>query len=94
MKTSLINPSLNKITTNIVKRSQQSRADYLQRMSVMDTGKVSREMLSCGNLAHGVAACGQGDKDTLKSMLQSDIGIISAYNDILSAHQPYQSVLL
>jgi phosphogluconate dehydratase len=90
MKTSLINPSLNKITANIVKRSQQSRADYLQRMAAMDTGKFSREMLSCGNLAHGVAACGQGDKDTLKSMLQSDIGIISAYNDILSAHQPYQ----
>ena len=86
----MTNQALEAITTKIIERSKPSRADYLQRMSVMDSGKVSREMLSCGNLAHGVAACGQGEKDTLKSMLQSDIGIISAYNDILSAHQPYQ----
>lgn len=89
MKTFQINPTLQKITTKIVERSKSSRADYLQRMANMDTGKVSREMLSCGNLAHGVAACGKSEKDTLKSMLQADIGIISSYNDILSAHQPY-----
>jgi len=89
MKTFQINPTLQKITTKIVERSKSSRADYLQRMANMDMGKVSREMLSCGNLAHGVAACGKSEKDTLKSMLQADIGIISSYNDILSAHQPY-----
>jgi phosphogluconate dehydratase len=47
--------------------------------------------LSCGNLAHGFAACEQGDKDTLKLMNRANVAIVSAYNDMLSAHQPYAS---
>ena len=49
----------------------------------------SRGKLSCGNLAHGFAACGTGDKDSLKLMQAANIAIVTAYNDMLSAHQPY-----
>ncbi|HEA53077.1 MAG TPA: phosphogluconate dehydratase [Marinobacter antarcticus] len=48
-----------------------------------------RNTLSCGNLAHGFAACNQGDKDTLKLMNKANVAMVSAYNDMLSAHQPY-----
>ena len=48
-------------------------------------------MLSCGNLAHGFAACGSDDKADLRSMTKANIAIISSYNDMLSAHQPYEA---
>ncbi|WP_430301920.1 phosphogluconate dehydratase, partial [Pseudomonas aeruginosa] len=46
--------------------------------------------LPCGNLAHGVAACGESDKQTLRLMNQANVAIVSAYNDMLSAHQPFE----
>ena len=49
-----------------------------------------RATLSCGNLAHGIAACSPEDKQQLRMMNHANIAIVSAYNDILSAHQPYQ----
>jgi len=52
---------------------------------------VHRASLSCGNLAHGFAACGKDDKQTIKGLNHSDIAIVSAYNDMLSAHQPYET---
>ena len=60
----------------------------------IDAAKVKgpyRGMLSCGNLAHGFAACGAEDKQSLTSMTKANVGIITSYNDMLSAHQPYQS---
>lgn len=50
-----------------------------------------REQLSCGNLAHGFAACSEPDKATIKLMDASHVGIVTAFNDMLSAHQPYES---
>ena len=50
-----------------------------------------RKTLSCGNLAHGFAACGQANKDTLRFMNKANVAIVSAYNDMLSAHQPYET---
>jgi phosphogluconate dehydratase len=90
MNKTIVNSKLQKITEEIISRSKNSRADYLARMDKMANSKVSREILSCGNLAHGIAACGRVEKETLKSMIHSDIAIISAYNDVLSAHQPYE----
>mgnify|MGYP000246471607 CR=1 FL=1 len=49
-----------------------------------------REQLSCGNLAHGFAACGKDDKDRIRLMESANIGIVTAYNDMLSAHQPFK----
>ena len=78
-----------KVTQRIIDRSVVSRQDYLGRMNGLKARSPHRSSLSCGNLAHGFAACNQGDKDTLKLMNKANVAIVSAYNDMLSAHQPY-----
>ncbi len=77
------------ITERIIKRSTVTRQAYLAKIAAAKSTTVHRASLSCGNLAHGVAACGQGDKQKLRGLNHTDIAIISAYNDMLSAHQPY-----
>lgn len=85
-----MNPSVQSVTARIIERSRSSRADYLQRMEHARTQQVHRSTLSCGNLAHGFAACGEQDKSELKLMNKANIAIVSAYNDMLSAHQPLE----
>ncbi|MGM0767285.1 MAG: phosphogluconate dehydratase [Pseudomonadota bacterium] len=85
-----MNPVVEEVTRRITERSRASRQDYLARMNVLKTQSPHRGTLSCGNLAHGFAACGPSDKDTLKLMNKANVAIVSAYNDMLSAHQPYQ----
>lgn len=79
------------ITERIIKRSTKTRAEYLAKISAAQSNTVHRAGLSCGNLAHGFAACGKDDKQKLRGLNHSDIAIVSAYNDMLSAHQPYQT---
>ncbi len=86
-----MNKVVAQVTAAIEARSQDSRQLYLQRMAEAASNKVARSQLSCGNLAHGFAACPQQDKDRLVMMDQADVAIVSAYNDMLSAHQPYAS---
>ncbi len=76
------------ITARIVERSRASRRDYLQRIEEMRSNGPQRGNLSCSNLAHGFAACDAGDKQTLRLTEAANIGIVNAYNDMLSAHQP------
>jgi phosphogluconate dehydratase len=87
-KTSL-NSHLQHITSEIVTRSTKSRAAYLARMQAAKAAKPSRSKLPCGNFAHGIAACDSTDKLILRTSHQPNIAIVSAYNDMLSAHQPY-----
>lgn len=84
-----MHPTIEKVTQRIIERSRGSREDYLRRMAALGAQSPQRESLSCGNLAHGFAACGKSDKDTLKLMNKANVAIVSAYNDMLSAHQPY-----
>ena len=84
-----MNKVVSQVTQTIIERSRASRTAYMQRMRSAASGKVARSQLSCGNLAHGFAACSKSDKDLLTMMDQADVAIISAYNDMLSAHQPY-----
>ena len=84
-----MNSTIEKVTARIVERSRPTRTDYLERMSKLREQGPLRGTLSCGNLAHGFAACGQADKDTLKLVNKANVAIVSAYNDMLSAHQPY-----
>ncbi|MEL5529519.1 MULTISPECIES: phosphogluconate dehydratase [Serratia] len=86
----MINPTLSRVTQRIIHRSQASRAAYLARIEAARSQTVHRAQLACGNLAHGFAACQPDDKTALKNMVRSDIAIITAYNDMLSAHQPYE----
>ncbi|CAM3994970.1 phosphogluconate dehydratase [Serratia silvae] len=87
----MINDTLARVTQRIIERSKQTRAAYLARINEARTQTVHRSQLACGNLAHGFAACQPDDKAALKNMVRSDIAIITAYNDMLSAHQPYEN---
>ncbi len=77
------------VTNRIAERSKARREAYLKAMKKAGEGSPYRDVLSCGNLAHGFAACDQEDKDKLKGPTPN-IGIVTAYNDMLSAHQPYK----
>jgi phosphogluconate dehydratase len=83
-----IDPRLEAITADLIKRSQKSRKDYLERMQASRDQDPPRLSLSCGNLAHSYAACNSDDKQTIRLMQSANLGIINAYNDVLSAHQP------
>lgn len=85
-----MNATLQRVTQRIIDRSCVSRDVYLTRIEATRCQTVHRAQLACGNLAHGFAACQPGDKAALKSLTHSDIAIINAYNDMLSAHQPYE----
>lgn len=78
------------VTERIVKRSHDSRSIYLDRIRGAAERGPQRSRLSCGNLAHGFAACGLSDKAALSGDVVPNLGIITAYNDMLSAHQPYE----
>jgi phosphogluconate dehydratase len=76
------------VTARIIQRSKLGRQAYLDLIAKQRDAGVNRPFLSCGNLAHGFAASGE-DKAAIRDGKAMNIGIISAYNDMLSAHQPY-----
>ncbi|RKS85822.1 6-phosphogluconate dehydratase [Orbus hercynius] len=78
------------VTQRIIERSKPTRTAYLRKIEHAMSKKVTRASLPCSNLAHGFAACCSADKSDLKNILKSNIGIISSYNDMLSAHRPYE----
>lgn len=83
--------SIEAITARIVERSRPHREAYLDRVRGAVARGPHRAVLSCGNLAHGFAACSPRDKADLAGDLVPNLGIITAYNDMLSAHQPYET---
>ncbi|MFP5071355.1 phosphogluconate dehydratase [Pseudonocardia nantongensis] len=87
-------PVLAEVTERVVARSAGTRAAYLERIrSAAAQGPAagpSREGLGCANLAHGAAACGP-DKLTLTATPARNLAIVTAYNDMLSAHQPFET---
>ncbi len=85
-----LNAVVAQVTENIRTRSRGSRADYLARMEAQAEQGPHRKTLPCGNLAHGFAACGPTDKDLLSQSDVPNIAIVSSYNDMLSAHQPFE----
>ena len=91
MNKNVMNKNIAQITQRIIDRSSATRRAYLEKIAAEKSTTVHRASLSCGNLAHGFAACGKDDKATLRGVNHSDVAIISAYNDMLSAHQPYQT---
>jgi len=77
------------VTERIAKRSESGRRRYLERIDEAAARRPHRTALSCSNLAHGFAACAPGDKAALAGDTTPNLAIITAYNDMLSAHQPY-----
>ena len=85
-----LHPVVERVTERILERSRDSRRDYLERIEAARERSPARGRLSCGNLAHGFAASGD-DKPMLRGKRGPNIGIVTAYNDMLSAHQPFRN---
>src|ERR1035437_7558889 len=83
-----LNPPVERIPARIIERSRPGRQHYLELMAREGERHGSRTFLSCSNLAHGFAAA-EGDKPSIADGRGANLGIVSAYNDMLSAHQPY-----
>ncbi|KTD26920.1 phosphogluconate dehydratase [Legionella israelensis] len=83
--------TIQQVTKRIMARSGSSRDHYLTRIEKARLSGPHRGALQCGNLAHGFAACCAKDKQDLRGMTKANIAIISSYNDMLSAHQPYET---
>ena len=77
------------ITNNIIKRSRESRAAYLSMVQESREQPAAPNRLSCSNWAHVVAANPEEEKRSIPAGEGANIGIVTAYNDMLSAHQPF-----
>ncbi|WP_369814232.1 phosphogluconate dehydratase [Marmoricola sp. Leaf446] len=86
-----MHPVLAAVTERITERSRADRAAYLRRLEQSATRGPMRTKLACANLAHGFAASGEVDKAALRGKVKPNVAIVSAYNDMLSAHQPFES---
>jgi phosphogluconate dehydratase len=85
-----VNARIGEVTERIVRRSHDRRARYLDRLSAAAAAGPRRLRLGCANQAHGFAACAAGDKAMLREGEGANLAIVTAYNDMLSAHQPYE----
>ena len=85
-----LNATVARVTDRIRARSEATRGDYLDRIGKAASAGPVRAHLSCGNQAHAYAAMGP-DKDRLAATRAPNIGIVTAYNDMLSAHQPFET---
>ncbi|MFP1727423.1 phosphogluconate dehydratase [Lonsdalea quercina] len=83
------NKVIEQVTRRILERSEATRSRYLAKTEAQAAQGKTRSHLSCGNLAHTVAACPSSQKGTILDFTRVNVGIITAYNDMLSAHQPY-----
>lgn len=79
------------ITARIAERSKPYREPYLDRLRGAVSKGVHRSVLGCGNLAHGFAVCSPAEKTALAGDRVPNLGIITSYNDMLSAHQPFET---
>ncbi|WP_374275189.1 phosphogluconate dehydratase [Brevundimonas sp.] len=85
-----LNPIVAEVTQRIIDKSRDTRADYLRRMDAAASSKPGRAKLSCANWAHAFAGAPVRDKLTAMSGAQPNLGVVTAYNDMLSAHQPFE----
>jgi len=85
-----LNPTIAKVTDRIIERSKPTRRRYLNLMAEQKARGIDRPSLSCGNFAHGFAGAGE-DQEAIRDLRGPNIGIVTAYNDMLSAHAPYGS---
>ncbi|MCG8294498.1 phosphogluconate dehydratase [Pseudomonas entomophila] len=85
-----MHPRILEVTERLIARSRRTRERYLELIRGAASDGPMRASLQCANFAHGVAGCGGEDKQTLRLMNAANVAIVSAYNDMLSAHQPYQ----
>jgi phosphogluconate dehydratase len=85
-----MHPVIEKVTNDIIERSYPTRSAYINYIDSKAKKEPIRATMGCGNLAHGFAACSAMEKADLTAMQKPNIAIITSYNDMLSAHQPYK----
>ncbi|EHN77376.1 phosphogluconate dehydratase, partial [Streptomyces coelicoflavus ZG0656] len=85
-----LHPTVAAVTNRIIEKSRATRADYLRRMDAARDSGAGRAKLSCANWAHAFAGQTIADKLTAMDGSQPNLGIVTAYNDMLSAHQPFE----
>ena len=85
---STLHPVVAEVTERVRARSRVTRAAYLELTERQREGGIGRPRLSCGNFAHGFAAAGE-DRPVIRALRAMNIGVVTAYNDMLSAHHPY-----
>jgi phosphogluconate dehydratase len=86
-----VHSEITRITERIIARSAETRSGYIQQMKEQFDAETTRSRLSCGNLAHAFAGCGSHDKAAISEGKVPNLGIITAYNDMLSAHKPFEN---
>jgi phosphogluconate dehydratase len=86
-----VHATISAVTEKLVARSRETRRRYLDRIEEARASAPRRKALGCANLAHGFAACGHSDKAMLREGAAPNLGIVTAYNDMLSAHQPFET---
>jgi phosphogluconate dehydratase len=85
-----VHPVVAEVTARITERSAEGRAEYLARIRAVGRTGPARGQLGCANLAHGFAASDRAGKQALRGRTKPNVAIVSSYNDMLSAHQPYR----
>lgn len=86
-----MNNTVIQVTRDILERSKQRRSAYIERMQKQAQHGPNRGSLSCSNMAHTVSVCGDQQRDKVLDFTKINLGIVTAYNDMLSAHQPYET---
>ena len=85
-----VTSTISAVTEKLIARSRASRGRYLDRIARAQASTPARKTLGCANIAHGFAACGVQDKHALRHGEGPNLAIVTAYNDMLSAHQPFE----
>jgi len=86
-----VNATISAVTEKIIERSKAPRRRYLAKIDAAIALTPKRKALGCANIAHGFAACGPHDKNALRNGNAPNLAIVTAYNDMLSAHQPFET---
>lgn len=86
----MIQPIIEQVTERIRQRSAQTRQQFLAKTAAQLAAGKGKASLSCGNLAHAIAASCSNEKSHILDLTRSNLAIITAYNDMLSAHQVYK----
>jgi len=84
-----MNQIIEEVTQNIIKRSKKSREIYLNRVKEASSKEVNRAKMGCSNLAHTIAPMNPTEKESMENMESPNIAIVTSYNDMLSAHEPF-----
>ncbi len=84
-----LDPAVQQVTDRIAARSERTRTEYLDRVRAAKGNGPARANMGCSNLAHGFAAIGGTDRQSVKGLVRPGVAVVSAYNDMLSAHKPY-----